>query len=242
MMHNTEYNRDTAYWNEFYRQNPPSSMQESRFARFVTKYIEKNKTLVDIGCGNGRDSFFFNRLGLNVVGIDASDAAVSALNNISSGNLSFVCGNFINEKIIFENHPDYFYSRFTLHAINQNGQTELLKNVYDSLKSGGKFFIEVRCTADSKFEKGEKVETNAFILDGHYRRFLVMEELLSELIEMGFHVKYAEQEKGFAPFNGDDSEIIRIVAVKESQNFAGWGGYKSIVKFLHFPASTKIAA
>ena len=90
-------------------------------------------------------------------------------------------------------------------------------------KSGGKFFIEVRCTADSKFEKGEKVEPNAFILDGHYRRFVVMEELLSELIETGFHVKYAEQEKGFAPFNGDDSEIIRIVAVKESQNFAGGG-------------------
>ena len=215
-----EFNRDTEYWNEFYKENPPASMQESRFARFVAKYVEKNKTIVDIGCGNGRDSLFFNRLGLNVIGIDASDSVIFSLKKIERKGLSFICGNFINEPSIFSDSPlpkitaDYFYSRFTLHAIDKKGQDSLIENIYKVLPAGGKFFIEVRCINDSKFGKGEKLEDNAYLFDGHYRRFLVMEELLSLLIKTRFHIKYAEQEKGFAPFNGDDSEIIRIVAIK----------------------------
>ena len=215
MSFSTEFNRDTAYWNDFYRKNPPASMQESAFARFVARYVEKDKVLVDIGCGNGRDSFFFGRLGLTVIGIDASDEIISKLGEVASDGHSFVCGNFINDKSVYGKRADYFYSRFSLHAINAEGQDELIRNVHDSLGAGGKFFIEVRCVRDSKFGKGEEVEPNAFILDGHYRRFVVMEELLSALIKAGFHIKYAEQEKGFAPFGGDDSEIIRIVAVKQ---------------------------
>ena len=226
-----EFNRDTEYWNEFYRKNPPASMQESRFARFVTKYIEKNKTLIDAGCGNGRDSFFFNRLGLNVIGIDASDFSVCALNKISAENLSFVCGNFIDNPCIFKKRADYFYSRFTLHAIDAQGQTDFLKNVHDSLFDGGKLFIEVRSVHDAKFGQGEKVAENAFILDGHYRRFVSIDALLKELLEIGFSIKYAEEEKGFAPYKNEDSQTIRIVALKNvEQNLRG-GGYKLIVKF-----------
>lgn len=234
MKFNKEFNRDTAYWNDFYKKNPPASMQESRFARFVAKYVEKGRTLVDIGCGNGRDSFFFGRLGLSVVGIDASDEIISSLSRVASAGHSFVCGNFINEKTVYDNRADYFYSRFSLHAINEDGQNELIKNVYGSLSEGGKFFIEVRCVRDSKYGKGEEVEPNAFILDGHYRRFIVMEDLLSELIKAGFHIKYAEQEKGFAPFNGDDSEIIRIVAVKRGGIQTAWGGVRKYSKIHSF--------
>ena len=46
------------YWNNFY--GDKKKFRESSFARFVLKKIKnkKNFKIIDIGCGNGRDSFF----------------------------------------------------------------------------------------------------------------------------------------------------------------------------------------
>jgi len=59
------------YWNSYYNNNV--KFKESSFARFVKKKInkvKKNAKLIDIGCGNGRDSFFFSKNGLKVTAID----------------------------------------------------------------------------------------------------------------------------------------------------------------------------
>ena len=207
---------DINYWNEFYKVNPPDSMKESLFAKFVSNYVETGKNLVDIGCGNGRDSIFFNKIGLNVLGIDSSNFVIETLKKFSSKSLSFINGNFINEKSVYEKIFDYYYSRFTLHAIEETGENEFINNVYRSLNTNGKFFIEVRSVHDEKFGKGKKVARNAYIFDGHYRRFIVMEELLLKLIKTGFSIKYAEEETGFAPFGKEDSPIIRIIALKSN--------------------------
>ncbi len=55
------------YWNKFYDKKIIN--KESTFAKFTYKKIKKQKgKILDIGCGNGRDSFFFNQKGYNVTG------------------------------------------------------------------------------------------------------------------------------------------------------------------------------
>ena len=51
---------DENYWENYYKshRNPTAS---SSFAIFCTKYIQNSKTLVELGCGNGRDSVFLSR-------------------------------------------------------------------------------------------------------------------------------------------------------------------------------------
>lgn len=208
------FKRDKDYWNIYYKRNPPKSQAESLFALFVSGFILPGKTLVDLGCGNGRDSFFFNDKGLNVYGIDSSESAVNILNNYTSDSLKFICGDFIRDNSIYSKKIDYYYSRFTIHAIDQRGEKELIQNVYSSLVDGGFFFIEVRSIHDEKFGKGTMVGKNTFMLDGHYRRFIDINELLYSLIKIGFCVKYAEERKGFAPYKNEDSEIIRIIVKK----------------------------
>ena len=211
------FNRDTEYWNHYYLNNPPKSQDESLFAKFVSKYTEMGKRLVDLGCGNGRDSLFFHNIGLEVCGVDASESVIKALNKFSNKSLTFLCGNFIVDERLYKNKYDYYYSRFTIHAIDKEGEKKLLKNVFNSLVEGGAFFIEVRSINDEKFGKGEKVGKNAYLLDGHYRRFININEMLAELIKVGFSIKYAEEAKGFAPYKDEDSYIIRIVAEKKCQ-------------------------
>lgn len=67
---------------------------------------------------------------------------------------------------------------------------------------------------DELFGLGEQVARNSFIHDGHFRRFIVKEELELNLIESGFRLMYSEENRGFAPFKNSDPPIIRIIASK----------------------------
>ena len=109
---------------------------------------------------------------------------------------------------------DYAYSRFTIHAINQKQEALLIQTIFRALKTGGKFFIEVRSVNDPLYGKGKAVDRNAFFYDNHYRRFIVRDELVHSLQSHGFLVEYAREQTGFAPYGNDDPPVIRIVAAK----------------------------
>ena len=100
----------------------------------------------------------------------------------------FICGDFVNDSAVYSRRYDYAYSRFTLHAITLSQQNELLRNIKHVLKPDGKFFIEARTLKDNLYGKGESAGDNAFIYDGHYRRFIDPEELVKDMESMGWRI------------------------------------------------------
>ena len=46
----------------------------------------KNKTLIDLGCGNGSSSLYFASLGANIISIDYSDIAIKNLSEYCTNN------------------------------------------------------------------------------------------------------------------------------------------------------------
>ena len=114
---NDTFDRDVKYWNEFYRNKTKEIQSPSDFARFVLQYMEEHKKIMDIGCGNGRDSIFFAENGLEVTGVDASEEAITALNQYHINNSMFICDDFVTCKALYQMQYDYFYSRWTIHAI-----------------------------------------------------------------------------------------------------------------------------
>ncbi len=204
---------NTDYWDQYYR-NQICSTQPSPFAQYVATLVEPGKTLIDLGCGNGRDSLFFAKQGMQVVAIDLSRSAIDQLNQQPVENARFVCGDFIASDVHQPDSYDYAYSRFTIHAINQKQETMLLQTMFRALKPGGKFFIEVRSVNDPLYGKGKAVERNAFFYDNHYRRFIVRDELAHRLENCGFRVEYVKEQTGFAPYGNDDPPVIRIAAAK----------------------------
>jgi SAM-dependent methyltransferase len=206
---------DSSFWNGFYQSHLPTSMSESPFAKFVTTFLADKigeLNIVDLGCGNGRDSLFFASKGAHVIGIDASTIAINTLQKYAGKSISFITGNFTNDERIYNGDVDCFYSRFSIHAVSENDEDELLKNIKKSLKSNGYLFIEVRSIHDEKYGKGVEIAKNTFLLDNHHRRFLRMEDLLTKLIQLGFAIRYAEESRDFAPFNGENPPVIRIIA------------------------------
>lgn len=170
---------------------------------------------MELGCGNGRDGFYFASIGVNVTGVDASDGVICKLQKYNkSGNPYFVCDDFVHFLVMSVEKYDYCYSRFSLHAINEEQEDDVIQNAYRVLKENGKFFIEVRSIHDDIYGKGEKVGRNAFYYNGHFRRFLVKEELEKKLTEVGFIIEYLEENIDFAPFGDENPLVIRCIASK----------------------------
>jgi len=204
---------DTAYWDRYYKTGACSA-EPSPFARYVAERLESGRKLVELGCGNGRDAIFFAQMGQKVTAIDLSNQAIAALQARRIANVRFILGSFVENEVHQPEAYDYAYSRFTLHAIDQNQASLLFENVYRGLRPGGKFFIEVRSVHDPICGLGEPAGPNAWIYNDHYRRFIVLDELTKELAEHGFMVEYAEENNGFAPYGNDDPPVIRVIAGK----------------------------
>ncbi len=216
------WNRDEKYWDNYYENKiaeRDEQLSPSLFAcAMLQKYMKKGKHLIELGCGNGRDSLYFARSGINVTGIDASKVAIKKLNdNISLDNCIFICDDFVNVESIYQIQYDYCYSRFTLHAINEYQENQVLQKAYDMLKEKGYFFIEARSIHDGKYGVGKEVEKNAYICDGHYRRFIDLKELVEKLKKIGFDVIEQEESNQFAPQKGDNAVCLRIVAQKPEE-------------------------
>lgn len=210
----SDFDRDTEYWNQYYK-DKKAPEEPSLFAQWILNDLENGKNLLELGCGNGRDSLFFFENGMNVTAVDASEKTINQLKEEhQKGNICFICDDFVCSSSIFVSQYEYVYSRFSLHAINEEQETEVINNVYNVLKQGGKFYIEVRSVHDELFGKGKKVGKDAYFYEGHYRRFLRIKKLEKKLRTSGFSIIYSEENIDFAPYNGSNPPVIRIVAQK----------------------------
>lgn len=216
------FNKDTVYWNEYYQQRPVILNDCSSFAREMQNMIGdqtaagETKYLLDLGCGNGRDSIFFAKHNIHVVGIDASDVAIGMLEQTHGDDkyLEFICDDFVTADVLFQREYDYCYSRFTLHAITEKQEEQLLGNVYKALKRNGLFMIEARTIHDQIYGLGEAVEKNAFIYNDHYRRFIDPEELIRKVVKLGFTVVANEEKTGFSRTETEDPMLLRLIVRK----------------------------
>ena len=209
-----DFARDRNYWNRYYSERNDMISSPSLFAMSIAEELAPQKSILDLGCGNGRDSFFFLDRGLYVTGIDASDSIINELREKTKNNdkALFVCDNFVKCTALFQRKYDYIYSRFTLHAITEKQEEELLVNIFDALKPSGKLFIEARTIHDDLYGKGEMVAENSFYYDGHFRRFLDPSVIEKKLIGIGFEIMSVHESKGFSKTEKSDPTLVRIIA------------------------------
>ena len=97
------------YWDKFYSNR--LIKKESSFAKFTYKRIKLKKAkILDIGCGNGRDSFFFSKKDFIVFGIDISKKIILKNSKNKIQNLKFK--KFDIEKNTLKDNFDIIYCRF----------------------------------------------------------------------------------------------------------------------------------
>jgi len=212
---------DKNYWEKYYLEHGQDNgiKQHSSFAEFCLErfFYAKEKSIVELGSGNGRDAIYFAHHGHKVVAIDQSTSAIDIerenIHNEVNSNLTPVAEDFVKYDFDLNGSIDVFYSRFTLHAINKKDEDIILPRVYNNLTKGGLFCIEVRTTKDPLCGVGEDCGDNAYRTD-HYRRFIDSQEFLKRILSFGFNLLFFTEEDNLSVYKNDNPVLMRIILEK----------------------------
>ncbi len=121
--HSNEPNE--AYWSNFYSNSKELPFEPSDFSMYALHFLQnriKKKSqihILDLGCGNGRDSYFFSSKGYKVTGIDPSS-------QIETDKFQFI------QKNVFELELkgfDVYYLRFVLHTLLESDCDQLFQKL-----------------------------------------------------------------------------------------------------------------
>lgn len=200
------------YWNNYY--GDKKKFRESSFARFVLKKIKKRKNLkiVDIGCGNGRDSLFFSKKKFSVTGIDISNKAIKKNKVFENKYLNFL--KFDIEKNKLNKKFNIIYIRFFLHAISANGEKKLLDLIRNISVKNSLVFFEFRNWHDEIFSKLKKNKNNEIIEfeKGHYRRIINPKFFIKSFLnKIKSKVLYLKSSKNLSIVKKDNPNLSRII-------------------------------
>ena len=204
----TEHRSD--YWDEYYAARATTRRPlPSQFATFVAGELDRPHRVIELGCGNGRDSIFFSSYGHEVVGVDGSEAAVAASSHLAEalGEQATFVQSAIDDPALADrlgegDGPKALYARFFIHAITDEEEQVLLDLAATVTNPGDLLAVEYRTIRDQVGAK--ETET-------HYRRFVLPATFQARALERGFEVTYAVEGFGFAKYRHDDAYVARTL-------------------------------
>ena len=205
--------KSAKYWNFFYKKKGLTN-KNSNFSKFISLKNKDKKTIIyDIGCGNARDTFFFNKKKYICYGIDRSKEIIQK----NKKKYKTIKDKFINKNfcIFFKKkikHNFSVYSRFTLHSINYADENKLLKSLQKQ-KNLVNLFIETRTLKDELYGVGKKIGKHEYI-SSHYRRF-IDPKIIKEKLKKNFKIIYFKQGINFAKYKKENPWVLRIIAKKK---------------------------
>ena len=180
-------------WNRVYRSDSsffgedPSNFGLDCYEEFKEHGV---KNVLELGCGQGRDTIFFASNGLDVVAIDSSQVAIDALSKIiTEKNLPIKAMIYdVSEGIPFDN--SYFDAVYSHMFFNMRFTDDQLKYLFGEvnrvLKIGALNLFSVRSDNDAMYRKGVEVEKSIYDINGFQIRFFTKSDLRNISLSNGF--------------------------------------------------------
>lgn len=213
-----------SYWDAFYSQHSLRHTPSPFALWCLDHHLRPDSRILELGCGNGRDSFTFLHHGLPVLAVDGSAEAVA--DNAahlkvtgSKADAGFVALNFAElERLKTRDaarlaEVNTVYTRFVLHAVPEPLEDSLLDFCAAILPAGGRMLHEFRTLRDPLMQQGEALSANER-MTSHYRRFIDPDAVRAKLAARGFREIDFVESDGLAVFGEEDPVVARVVAEK----------------------------
>jgi hypothetical protein len=210
---------EAVYWTNFYAHTEYT--QGSSFFDFVQGRSDTQGVVVDIGCGDGRDSCAFALTGRTVFGLDQSAVGIqhatkraadldvadrATFRTCDVSRADDLAAVLDEARAAAGGGPVLFYLRFFLHSIPEDVQEVVMSTIAEHARDGDSLAAEFRTEKD---EEQTKVHGN------HFRRFQNGPAFGQRLQgEMGFEVAHDEEGTGLSPYGEEDPVLYRVVAVR----------------------------
>ena len=203
------------YWSRFYERTHTAI--PTPFAASVAVELKDKHLVVDLGCGNGRDSLFFAGLGHRVRGFDLAPSAIercrAQASNLELDEAVFqqldTCKPGLLREMLREaaegddfKAPMVVYARFFFHAITEDEEALVIRALADGLPARSLCFFEFRTEQDKDTYKR---------IAGHYRRFVELDRFVAKAVRNGaFECFYRVEGQGMAKYLDEDPFVARV--------------------------------
>ncbi len=212
---------EEVHWANFYAHTSYSS--GSPFSEAVNAIPGLPAVIIDIGCGEGRDSYAFAKAGRRVLGLDRCEVGIRHAKAKASGLVRtgappefVICDvgdaeafrSILSDVIAtVEDEPITFYLRFFFHAVHAEVQDVAMAVLSECARTGDYFAAEFRTDKD---------ETKSKAHGKHYRRFQNGPAFGARLQdEYGFKTLDEQEGTGMSPYREEDPELYRVIARRE---------------------------
>jgi SAM-dependent methyltransferase len=170
---NNVYSNDSSFFGD-----EPSKFALMCYEEFVKHKVKK---ILELGCGQGRDTLYFASKGLEVYAIDSSNIAIENLRIKAKGlNLDIKLKNIdaVEGLPFHNNHFDAVYSHM---FYNMSFTDEELKFLFSEskrvLKNKGLLSFSVRNDKDIMYRKGTEVTENIYDINDFQIRFFTKQDI-----------------------------------------------------------------
>lgn len=207
---------EEVYWSNFYMRNEFDS--GSTFFEAVDARSDTPTTVLDVGCGDGRDGLAFGKAGRTVLGLDRSVVGVRHASRRAAemglhGRVRFATCDVADADAFTEHvthltrdtdRPLLFYLRFLLNSLSEQAQDTLMTAICEAARAGDMFAAEFRTNDDKDLKKAFRK---------HYRRYqdgITFGIALSD--RFGFDVIEEVEGMGLSPYLDEDPHVYRVIA------------------------------
>lgn len=192
------------YWNKLFTKDDYFGTGHTILADLAKNVIEKNSinNVLELGCGQGRDSVFFAKLGCNVVALDISQNAINSVEKIKKEqglqNLQLFTHD-IQESLNFQDMTfQLIYSNLALQFFNLDELKKIFLNIYNIMADKSFFLFSTKKAGDKYFDFGNKISDNAFEYKG-IKRFFFSKSEIESLLEPNFSIILFDDDKHVNP-------------------------------------------
>mgnify|MGYP001183020344 CR=1 FL=1 len=194
------------YWNNLYSKDDYFGTGQTILADFAKTIIEENNisTLLELGCGQGRDSLFFTNFVSNVTSVDISENAINFVKKIKNErnltNLDLFVHDIKKPLNFLDKSFDIVYSNLALQFFDINQLKEIFSNISEIMSNDSFFIFSTKKPGDKYFNFGKKISENSFQYKDITRYFFEKSEI-KHLLEQNFKIISFEEDEHQNPDN-----------------------------------------
>jgi len=151
------------------------------------------RAVLELGCGDGRDTATLNAAGHHVIAIDLSRLAILAA-KVRVPNATFYCQNILDPFPVEENGAGVIVASLSLHYFPWIETLNLVQRIRQTLQPMGMFLCRLNSTNDVNFGAigHEYLSENYYLVDDQPKRFFDQQSVNS-LFSDGWNVVNIEQ-------------------------------------------------
>ena len=208
-----------SYWSDMYSRPNVFGTGPTKLAKMANDliYDKSIQNILEIGCGQGRDSIFFSEKGYSIETFDISENAITFVNKIKKSfnlkNLNAIVHDVTEPFSYSNNFFDFVYSNLALQFFDIDSLEKIFDNIYRVMNDEATILFSTKKKGDKYYDFGTKISEDAYEHKG-ITRYFYDKSVLEHMLEHQFEILSFDDDHHTNP-NSTISEWWKILLKKK---------------------------